>query len=77
MKLTRSLAILAVLATSACGKSYETEVSCRQQAGPQPYAGATAFGAIGAVVMISQPEWQNWNHRRAECVRTKMAKSSG
>ncbi|HTC10239.1 MAG TPA: hypothetical protein VK726_15830 [Acetobacteraceae bacterium] len=66
-----TICVLVLCLLTGCGQAYHDRMACRQEAGAEPYTGANFFGLIGAIVKVSQPEWQDWNQRVADCVDRK------
>jgi hypothetical protein len=56
----RALILAGALSLAGCGAGYEHARVCRRDAGPEPYAWGKAFGLVGALVMVSTPEYQAW-----------------
>lgn len=72
MKSLRLLAPCLFLFVSGCATfahNYNIEMTCRNEAGPEPGAGYQLFGLAGAAVEESQPDWQAWDQRRQACVQ--------
>jgi len=77
--------ILCALAVSGCATTGNTSfadrmsirMQCREQAGPEPFAPAGLFGAVGGIVKVSQPEWQAWSGKVEDCVQRRVAALEG
>jgi hypothetical protein len=41
--------------------------NCQKEAGPKPYAGADAFGLIGALAVNQTDDRQAWNKKVDDC----------
>lgn len=80
-----SVSILCALAVSGCATTGNTtfadrmsiRMQCREQAGPEPFAPAGLFGAVGGVIKVSQPEWQEWSGKVEDCVKRRVAALEG
>jgi len=81
-----SACIVCALGVSGCatapGKAtYGDRVSfhmqCRNEVGPEPHEAAGWFGAVGAVVKVSQPEWKEWSAKVEDCTKRKVAELEG
>jgi hypothetical protein len=68
----RVTALLLLLAVAGCARVQMAQ-SCREQAGPEPYAAGHAFGILGALVTTSQPEHQEWQQRVDACMQQRTA----
>jgi hypothetical protein len=86
LKVNVPVCILCALAVSGCattpGKAtYGDRVSfhmqCRNEVGPEPHEAAGWFGAVGAVVKVSQPEWKEWSAKVEDCTKRKVAELEG
>src|SRR5262245_17011093 len=77
--------ILCALAVSGCATTGNTSfadrvsirLKCQELAGPEPYAPAGLFGAVGGIVKVSQPEWQEWAAKVEECSKRRIAELEG
>jgi len=77
--------ILCALALSGCATAGKTTFAdrvsirkqCRELAGPEPFAPAGLFGAVGGIVKVSQPEWKEWSSRVEDCVQRRVAALEG
>jgi len=77
--------ILCALAVSGCVTTGNTtfadrmsiRMRCQELAGPEPYAPAGLFGAVGGIVKVSQPEWQAWSAKVEDCTKRKIAELEG
>lgn len=55
------------------GSTYARMQDCQTKVGPEPYALGHAFGLIGGLIMISQPEHQQWQAQMDACMaRSKL-----
>lgn len=69
----RTVSIIALLALGGCGVDYQDKMTCREMAGTEPYAAGYAFGAIGALIVATQPEHQAWQQTYSDCYRQRRA----
>jgi hypothetical protein len=77
--------ILCALTVSGCATTGKTtfadrmsiRMQCQELAGPEPYAPAGLFGAVGGIVKVSQPEWQAWSAKVEDCTKRKVAELEG
>jgi hypothetical protein len=77
--------ILCALAVSGCATTGNTSfadrmsirMQCRELAGPEPFAAAGLFGAVGGVVKVSQPEWKEWSAKVEDCSNRRIAALEG
>ncbi len=70
MRGLRMVSLLGAFRLAGC-QSYHIQMSCREQAGPEPNQVGHMFGLIGSLAMQSTPEWQTWNDHVAACVNQK------
>jgi len=72
-----ALALGGCVTTQGGGVSFIDRVGirmdCRKASGPEPFAVANGFGAIGAVIKVSQPEWKAWSARVEACSARNIA----
>lgn len=68
-----SATLIALL--SGCA-SYDASMNCQKQAGPRPYAGADAFGLIGALIVGQTDERQAWYKSIDDCMAAWKAKQA-
>lgn len=66
----RYLVLLVLLA----GCASQTEMACREEAGPKPDRYADALGLLGAAIQNSDPNWIDWQHKVNQCVADKEAR---
>jgi hypothetical protein len=77
--------ILCALVVSGCVTTGKTtfadrmsiRMRCQELAGPEPFAPAGLFGAVGGIVKVSQPEWQAWSAKVEDCTTRKVAELEG
>jgi hypothetical protein len=77
--------ILCALAVSGCATTGNTSfadrmsirMQCRELAGPEPFAPAGLFGAVGGIVKVSQPEWKEWAAKVEDCSNRRIAALEG
>jgi len=85
LSLSVPVCILCALAVSGCATTGKTSfadrmsirLKCQELAGPEPYAPAVLFGAVGGIVKVSQPEWQAWSAKVEDCVQRQVAAAEG
>jgi hypothetical protein len=67
--------LVTLLALSGCGpgSNYAIAHGCREEVGPEPIGVAGAFGLLGAVAILSNPEHQAWEERREACIAREKA----
>lgn len=62
------LGFMVVVALSGCA-NYEKARECQRQAGPRPHQLASAFGLVGSVWSLDQPDTQAYNHAVDACMQ--------
>jgi hypothetical protein len=80
-----SVCILCALAVGGCATTGKTSFAdrvsirtqCRELAGPEPFAPAGLFGAVGGIIKVSQPEWKAWSDKVEDCTKRKVAELEG
>ena len=67
------LPTIACILLNGCA-SMEATQNCQKQAGPKPYAGADAFGLLGALTVNQTDDRQAWNKKMDDCMAAWRAK---
>ena len=62
------LIVAGALSLAGCGPTWQAAMDCRAAAGPEPGSGLTAFGAIGAAIMVAAPEHRLWRSDVDHCI---------
>ena len=74
-----ALAVSGCVTTQGGGVSFIDRVSirmdCQKASGPEPFAVANGFGAVGAMIKVSQPEWKAWSSRVEACTARNIAQA--
>jgi len=72
-----ALAVSGCVTTQGGGVSFMDRVGiridCQKASGPEPFAVANAFGLVGGIVKVSQPEWKAWSARVEACTTRNIA----
>lgn len=62
------LAMSVLMLLGGCA-NYEKARECQRQAGPRPHQLASAFGLVGSVWSLDQPDTQAYNHAVDACMQ--------
>lgn len=69
----RAITLILCLLLTACDTGAMHRMhTCRQEAGPEPMAGASVFGVVGLLVAHQDPERRAWDDRVNACFREAM-----
>lgn len=67
--LSAILLAMSVFMLLGCGARYDKARECQHQIGPHPHQLASAFGLIGAVWSLEQPDTQAYNQALDACMQ--------